>query len=224
MQTEYIAPIEFEAFLDQQSGERGIASFIQQRPQILYWALCGRSGHCRFVFHEFPLGNSFVADFVVLNSYSGVWEVKFVEFEPVDVPIFTKADVPAKRLAGAVKQADDWADYFEKNKNEVRRDLVRWAKSKDIPGYSDGDRPSNFSGHHLADPTTNLFDSHHIFIGRRANTSPEHHSRKGRLSQRHNVEVATYDRLLDLAKERYANPELWKIDGSLSLKKLLSTG
>ena len=153
MKPEYILPSEFEAFLDAQSGERGISALVRERPQMLYWALCGRSGHSRFVFHEFPLGNSFVADFVVLNSYSGVWEVKFVEFEPVDEPLFTQAGVPARRLAGAIKQADDWADYFEKNKNEVRKDLVRWAKSKDILGYSDGARPS---GKRLSDALPKL--------------------------------------------------------------------
>ena len=103
MKPEYVNPSDFQSFLDAQTGERQVADFIRQKPQVLYWALCGRSGHCRFVFHEFPLGSSFVADFVVLNSYSGVWEVKFVEFEPVDERIFTKAGVPAKRLAGAIK-------------------------------------------------------------------------------------------------------------------------
>lgn len=206
---EYVSPVEFEALLDGGSGERGLSELLGRKPQLLYWALCRMGGHSRYVFREFPLGNTYVADFAVLNSYSGVWEVKFVELEPVNDRLFTKAGVPAKRLAGAIKQVDDWAEYFEANKPQVRADLVRWAKAKDLLRYSDGDRPSNFSGHYLAHPQTNLFESFHIFMGRRASASEEEHRRKGQLSRRHNVEVATYDRFLDVVKSRYADAQYW---------------
>jgi hypothetical protein len=212
MKKEYLSPTEFESFLDGQQGERSISEFIRERPQILYWTVSGRGGHCRYVFREFPLGSSYVADFAVVNSYSGVWEVKFVELEPVNHKLFTKAGVPSQRLAGAVKQIDDWAAYFDQNKHQVRADLVRWAKTKDILGYSEGERPCNFSGHRLADPSTNLFESFHIFIGRRGATSEVDHSRKATMSRRHNVEVATYDRLVDLVKYRYANVQAWQLD------------
>lgn len=207
---EYIAPLDFRAFLDGEKGERGISDFLRGRPEVLYWTLCRAGGHSRFVFREFPLGSSYVADFAVLNSYSGVWEVKFVELEPVDDRFFTRAGVPARRLAGAIKQVDDWAQYFEANKPQVRADLVRWAKNRDLLKYSDGDHPSNFSGHCLADPQTNLFESFHIFIGRRHEATPDDQGRKGRLSRRHSVDVASYDRLLDLANDRYANAAYWQ--------------
>lgn len=202
---EYVAPAEFKALLDSEAGERGLSEFLRTKPQLLYWALCRTGGHCRYVFREFPLGSSHVSDFAILNSYSGVWEVKFVELEPVGERLFTNAGVPVRRLAGAVKQVEDWADYFETNKPQVRADLARWAKTKDLLRYCDGDRPSNFSGQLLADPGTNLHESFHIFIGRRAATEDAEHKRKGQMSRRHNVEVATYDRLLDVVNDRYAN-------------------
>jgi hypothetical protein len=108
-----------------------------------------------------------------------------------------------------MKQVDDWAEYFDTNKPQVRADLVRWAKAKDLLGYSDGDQPSNYSSDYLADPHTNLFESFHIFMGRRAGISEDEQRRKGQLSRRHNVEVATYDRFLDVIKSRYANVEHW---------------
>ena len=45
----------------------------------------------------------------MLNSYSGAWEDMFVELEPVGDPVFTKAGVPGRRLAGALKQVEDWS-------------------------------------------------------------------------------------------------------------------
>ena len=92
MPPEYIKPEEFEAFLDAQKGERGISEFLKNRPQILYWTLCGGGGgHCRYVFREFPLGSSYVADFVVVNSYSGVWEVMFIGSTRITVGHFSPA-------------------------------------------------------------------------------------------------------------------------------------
>jgi hypothetical protein len=61
----------------------------------------------------------------------------------------------------------------------------------------------------LADPSTYLAVSSHIFVGRRSALSPDEHSKKGRYVSRHNVEVATYDRILDLVRERYKDTEYW---------------
>jgi hypothetical protein len=208
---EYIKPSDFEEFLDQQKGERGMSSFLEKRPQILYWCLCGTGGHTRFVFREFPIGTQYVADYVVVNSYSGLWQVKFVELEPVDDLVFTKKGTPTKRFAEAIKQADDWAEYFENNKNQIRQELVRWAKDKDILGYdSDDDNPVNYSGNYLVDPNSSLWESFHIIIGRRDKLSSKSHHRKATYHKRHNIDVRSYDMLLDLVNTRYANSEYWQ--------------
>ncbi|HEY3520239.1 MAG TPA: Shedu anti-phage system protein SduA domain-containing protein [Rhodanobacteraceae bacterium] len=205
---EYQCPTEFEEFLDSAKGERAICRRIAERSQILYWALC-TGGHDRYVFKEFPLGNSYVVDFAVLNSHSGSWQVTFVEFEPIDAKLFTRSGVPSKRLASALKQVDDWAEYFAQHKPQIRADLVRWAKKKDILGYASGNEPCNFSGDRLADPSTSLFDQYCIFIGRRLLSSSEDLRRKSMFQSRHNVEIATYDRLLDLVRQRYRDPYLF---------------
>lgn len=211
MLPEYIHPKEFETFLDSQTGERGISEFLMNRPQILYWTMCGGGGgHCRYVLREFPLGSSYVADFVVLNSYSGIWEAMFIELEPVDANLYTRDNNPAKRLATAIKQVDDWAEYCSDHKDLVRADLVRWAKTKDILGYSGGKRPMNFSGDYLADPASYLKFSFYIFIGRRNAISQDHHRRKAAYSSRHSIEIASYDRMLDLSRIRYQDPSVWQ--------------
>lgn len=202
---EYTSPEEFSGRLDAETGERGMQKLLEGRPQILYWALCRAGGHYRCVFREFPLGSRYKADFVVLNSYSGVWEVIFVELEPVDDRILTKAGLPTKRLAGAIKQVQDWRDYFESHKEAVRADLVRWARTKDILGYSDPRVISNHSCNYLESSGTYLKDQYKVIIGRRKVLDASGHQRKARYSDR--VEVMTYDRLKDLVDLRYRDEE-----------------
>ena len=181
-------------------------------PQILYWTLSRGGGHDRYVFREFPLGSRYKVDFVVLNSYSGSWQVNFIELEPVDCRPLTKSGIPSARLAGALKQVEDWADYFSNNKEQVRADLVRWAKEKDILGYSNRSEPCNFSGQFLAHPSTYISDHYTIFVGRREMLEAQQQKQKARYTQRYNVEVASYDRLLDLVRDRYKNKEFWLRD------------
>ncbi|HJU06967.1 MAG TPA: Shedu anti-phage system protein SduA domain-containing protein, partial [Rhodanobacteraceae bacterium] len=122
MQREYISVEDFASYLEKQKGERGISELLRTHPQLLYWTFCRASGHDRYVLREFPLGSRFVTDYVILNSYSGVWEVMFFELEPVECRPFTKAGVPSKRLAAAIKQIDDWSEYFSSHKGLIRED------------------------------------------------------------------------------------------------------
>lgn len=207
--TEYIHPDEFRAWLDSQSGERGALEFFTNRPQTLYWTFCRAGGHCRFLFKEFPLGSRYKVDFVILNSYSGAWEVMFIELEPVDDQVFTKQGVPSKRLAGAIKQVDDWAEYFDVNKSQVRSDLVLWAQSKDILKYDTREFICNMSGDYLCDPETYLKESFHIVIGRRDNISRPSHKRKATYTTKHGIEIVSYDRITELVNMRYQSPEPW---------------
>ncbi|QTL34937.1 Shedu anti-phage system protein SduA domain-containing protein [Pseudoalteromonas viridis] len=205
----YIDPKEFSDFLDSQKGEREISKFIEENPEVLYWTFCRLSGHCRFMFREFPLGSQYIADYVILNSYSGVWEVMFIELEPVDDPVFNKSGTPSQRFAGSIKQVDDWAEYFDMHREQIRADLVKWAKSKDMLGYSRSERISNMSGDYLADPSSYLRDSYHILIGRRDEISRAGHKRKAMYKSRHSIEVISYDRIKDLVELRYSDPKPW---------------
>lgn len=202
--TDYISPKDFSQFLDETKGEREVSKYLEQHSQILYWTLCRASGHCRFVFREFPLGSDYKVDYVIVNSYSGVWEMMFIELEPVDDPVFTKAGVPTKRLAGAIKQLGDWKEYVDMHKDSVRATLVKWAEhGKDILGYSGVEHISNYSGDYLADPASYLADSYHIVIGRRDNVSRSGHKRKASYTLQHRMEIMSYDRILDLVRDRY---------------------
>jgi hypothetical protein len=185
-------------------SERSVVAYMQSAPWIPYWTFCASSGHDRYAIFEFPLGNAYKCDLLLLNSYSGSWEALFIEFEPVGDRVFTKAGVPTKRLAAAQKQVDEWSTFIERNRELVRADMVRYAKAKDRLLYSvRKGEPSNMSGQRLADPTTYIVIRYKIVIGRSSVMSPEALALAGRYRSSRNAEVVSYDRLLHLAERRY---------------------
>lgn len=161
----------------------------------------------RYVLPEFPLGSQFCADIVILNAYSGVWQAFFIELEPVDDPVFTKAGIPSNRLATAIRQVDDWRAYIQQNHDTVRRDLVRWAMERDTLRYSSKPEPFNYSGDYLADPRTRISIRYKVVIGRSSGLGREVRERMGRYTDQHDIELVSYDRLLRLAERRYGGAE-----------------
>jgi antiviral defense system Shedu protein SduA len=181
--------------------------YLRHNPWVLYWTLCSAGGHSRYVLPGFPLGARYKTDFALVNSYSGAFEVFFVELEPPGDCAFTRAGNPSKRLAGAIKQVDDWRAFFELYQHEVRVTLVSWTKRKDVLGYHPKSEPFNYAGQRLSDPEAPLLDKYLIVIGRSGHQSAETRHRAGRFGRGHSVEVVSYDRLLGLAQRRYASEE-----------------
>lgn len=193
---------EFRAVLEN-PGERMASAYLRANPRVLYWTLCSTGGHDRYLFSEFAIGSQYVADVVILNSYSGAWEAYFIELEPAGDAVFTKAGTPTRRLAGALQQIDDWREYVDQNGDQLRRDFVRWAKSHDRLGYSSGANPSNYSGDRLADPKTVILFKYAVVIGRSSSMTVHARSLSGRHAKHHFVEILSYDRFLHLAERRY---------------------
>lgn len=197
----------FRQILATSSGEREVVQFLRRAPWIPYWTFCVASGHSRYAIFEFPLGSVYKCDLLILNSYSGVWKGYFIEFESVDDPVFTRRGVPSRGLAVAQRQIDDWRQFVAENLPVLRTDMVRCAKRSDCLGYTDRRmNPSNFSGDLLGDPTSHFAATYVIVIGRSSKMDKERRSLLGRYRSGHDVEIVTYDRLLNLAQRRYGEP------------------
>ena len=69
---------ELQKIIDETTGERKVSSFLARNPNIIRWAVCRTGGHSTYVLREFPFGSRYKADFIVANSYSGVWEVNLI--------------------------------------------------------------------------------------------------------------------------------------------------
>jgi hypothetical protein len=199
-----ITPEIFNEFLNSNFDERAALKFFGNYPWPIFWTLCTTGGHFNYMFKEFPLGNRHVCDFVIVNCFSGLWEIKFIELEPIGEKLFTNKGVFAKRLNGAIAQVSDWKGYFETNKASVIDDLCLWMMKKDILKYHEGqENPSNYSGNHFRDPQTYVRSDYHVFIGKSGTISQKDNSRKARMSDNLSVEIATYDRILRVVHSRY---------------------
>lgn len=187
-----------------ENGERKIKSFLKNNPSLIYWTFCVSGGHKNYIFSEFAVGNQYKSDLVVLHSYSGAFEAHFIELEPIGDKLFNKNRTPSKALRKATLQIDDWRDYIKRNGDSLRKDLVRWAKTKDLlnPQNPNFD-PSNYAKEILADPSTSIYYSFHIIIGKRENLIKEKRELKNRYKEFHNIDVGSYDRFLDTATQKY---------------------
>ena len=164
-----------------------------------------------YVLHEFPIGIGYKADFVVAYSYSGTWEVHFIELEPVDDAVITRAGRPTKRLSSAISQLGDWRDYVDRNRPAIQRDLAVWCRKKDILKFIPFTfEPSNCTGDHLKDPAVFVRWHYEIVIGRRRGLDMESRRKLNQLRYSGDIEIRSYDLFLDIARNldrSEANPK-----------------
>jgi hypothetical protein len=174
--------------------EREITPWLKNNPAVL-----GKLAHARYphVFQNFPVGTR-KPDFVVLDSFSGGWEVTMIELEPPSEQLFTKSGHPAKRLAGAIKQVDDWRSYVEKNRQEVLRRLSEYYMTKDLTYGTKTSLPTDCGGIPLSDVQSVVMWSYVIVIGRRDLLSASDSAKKAEYRSAHGIEIATYDGLVSI--------------------------
>lgn len=184
-----------------EKGERSAVSGIKLFPQTLFWTTVTSGGHSKFVLYEFPLGSRYKADFVVVWSCSGKWEVTFVECENTDDKLINKNGTQTQRLNQAISQLADWRDYLANNKLQVQQDLAKWCATKDILCFSSGAYICNESGQQLSDINTVVDFKFKIIMGRRDNYSPEARKKMAQLESISGFSFSTYDRLLSSALE-----------------------
>ncbi|EGQ9137403.1 MULTISPECIES: Shedu anti-phage system protein SduA domain-containing protein [Vibrio harveyi group] len=184
-----------------EKGERSAMSGIKSCPSTLFWTTVSSGGHSKFVLYEFPLGSKYRADFVVVWSCSGKWEITFIECENTDDRIVNKNGTPSQRFNQAISQLGDWRDYLSNNKLQVQQDLAKWCAEKDILGFSSGEYISNESGQLLSDMDTIVDFKFKIIMGRRENYSTEARKKVAQLESTSGFSFSTYDRLLSSALE-----------------------
>lgn len=194
--------------LSHSEGEREIVPFLKKNPSLLFWTYCTTGGHSNYILHEFPFGSRYKADFVILFSFSGGWEVHLIELERVRDKVFTRNRTPARALNDALKQIKDWQEYIRRNDNNFRMDLADWAKRRDILKESERKYAlSSESGLLLKDPETYVGYQYHIVIGRRV--AIDHDIRNLMNRYRYDsIDIGTYDKFIDIAERMDRNSSL----------------
>jgi len=183
--------------LGSSTGERRVHQFLKQNADIVFGAFSRMGGHQQYVIAQFPFGSNYVADFVVVFSYSGAWEVHFIELEPPADDVITKSGRPTKRLNSAISQIGDWKDFVEQNRALVQKDLSDWCRKRALCGS----HKSGSSPHGLIAGSTEYEMSvdfeYHIVIGRRKGVTNEKRRKMHQLQ--HDGRICTYDGFVDIA-------------------------
>jgi hypothetical protein len=190
-------------------GERELCKFLKANPFVLIESL-GFLGTPERVIAEFPLGNNYVADFVVVAPFSGSMEVRFIEIEPPNERFFTREGTLARRANKALEQINSWRTYIEKNRQQFMRDLENYARDRDlVQSHDQDDKLMCSAGLEIHHPCMTFFFSFEIVMGRRDSLSREHLEKKAAFSQHNGVHLTSCDRLLDGAAKIDLHPEFY---------------
>jgi Domain of unknown function (DUF4263) len=198
--------------LNQTRREREIHDFLKKEPWIVWATFMRSGGHSKYVIPEFSVGKH-RADFVVMKSFSGGWNIAFIELKSVDEKPFTKGEIPSKDLRGAIKQIDDWKTFQDCERASLCSHLADAAQKYDIlyPEQNLAREPSCVKMP-LRDPRTYLCFEYFIVMGRRSNFDEDENliHVKSRFFSHHEVEILTYDRFIQTAEDLQQQNERYK--------------
>jgi hypothetical protein len=190
---------DFGKILDSAKTEEEVQSFLVKHHIIM------TSGWEKIVLvPKLRLGSEHVTDFAAFGRASGTTYVTLIELEPANIRPFTKAGQPARRLAGALKQVADWR-YWIRNYERYFLDIIR--KEIQNRGLSlHGAYPPPFPPPD-SDGKSIYYRRKYgylIVIGRRTLMSDDDlKARASFLDQISDLEIITYDRLVDRLKDMW---------------------
>lgn len=194
----------FETIIDlNDTNERTILKFINQYgnyhiiASILYQYNFGHHG--AYVFREFKLGTSYVADYLIIGKSSGGYEFIFVELQKPKGNITKKDGTFGSDIRDGLDQIDDWKRWLDSNYSTLYENFKKY-KNKNI--------------HKLDNETRILTDEfikydstrmHFVVVaGRRSDFKANQevtYSLKRALKKERNINLIHYDNLVDLSKK-----------------------
>ncbi len=198
---------DLEEILDRGTGERELLAFLKENPFIIIESL-SFLGNPTIVVAEFPVGQSFKADFMVIARYSGAFDIKFIEVEPPKEKFFNKDGTLSRRANKAFEQVNSWATYIKKNRTEVLHAIKKYGTEKDLIR---GPRKSLTctAGKSLFDPIVHVGFNYDILMGRREDLSEKDWERKTAFLENNRVQFVTCDRLFEGADKIDRNPNIY---------------
>jgi len=190
---------EFNKVLESSTGERAAHSFLKKNKHLIVMAF-----NPAWNFHtcvpEFSMGRDFRSDFLILSAHSVHWYAIFIELKRVGDRLYLKNGTPSKALREAENQIHEWNEWIRLNESYLRRSFADILRSEDAPAMC------SLSGKYLDGATeiTNMptyvdFD-YRVVIGRRGALIEAEQRARTMNSTFSGPQIATYDRLLDMAK------------------------
>ena len=183
-----------------QAGERSIQRALEKHPLVIYRAIT-EGGH-GYVVAQFEAGNEYRADFLLISTFSGGFDIHFVELEPPSAKLFQKNGKVTAVLAGALRQIELWKRFERVAAKEsyLLQQIDKAATTRDLlnPQWR-GDPLICNAGFPITHEIVARNYQYHIIIGRRGDLNPDELSRKANFRQTFDVELITYDRLIESA-------------------------
>jgi len=184
--------------LERNSTEREIHSYLKGHPLLIRNAFNTWAWNKVITESEFELGNSYRVDFLVLSADSGQWHANFVELKSHREAPFTKDGIPSKALNVALAQLQDRILWIEGNQPTFRQSLAGLFETHKVAAQCSHSDLHTRAATEIVDMRTHISFQYFVMIGRRNMISTEYSKRRHINSQ---VKVATYDRLIDVAKK-----------------------
>ncbi len=204
-------------FLDSTKGEREVHHFLKQNPALVWGMFCNAGGHSDYVISEFRIREKYRCDFVVMQSYSGAWDVHLIELEPVDSMLFKASDEkPERRFRSGIDQIEDWKRLIKTEEVTFKNCLADTAMKHDLfqPEYNLNEEPSSMAGDELRNSKTVIWYNYHIVIGRSSELNNHQKYLKSMYQPVNDIKVHTYDRLLRVAEAVDSNVPMYEVDKS----------
>jgi hypothetical protein len=206
--------------LDQTKGEREIHAFLKKEPLLVWATFMDCSRHSDYVISEFSLGGKHRTDFVIMQSFSGGWNVVFVELEAVDKKPFDRKKinqkqeikVPSDSLGIAIAQIKDWRRFEEGDGATLRSNLADAAQKYDTlyPERNLAREPWCVKMP-LRDPKTYLCCKYFIVMGKRSHFDENLIHEKSNFPKDYSgIELLTYDRFIEAAEKLEQQNECYK--------------
>ncbi len=188
---------DFKKLLDSEITERAILNFINENKfynivgSIFQGYLFGH--HQAFMFKEFELTSTYMADYVLIGKSSGGYSFIFIELENPYGQITTKSGEFGNTFRKGIKQVEDWDSWLEANYSSLRLIFDKY-KNPRI------DLPKEFFS--LDKSRLNYV----VIAGRRTDFLEKTYEQKRKYLKRNNINIMHYDNLFDsfvnLLKER----------------------
>jgi Domain of unknown function (DUF4263) len=173
--------------IERATEEADMQRFLEQNPGMLIQHLGG--GHGRWVVPHPRLGSQHVPDFVIGDQDSTGRQWVAVELEGPQRPMFNRSGDPSRYVWHAIRQIIDWRVWLEFN--------------RDYAG-----RPPDEDGLGLEDISPSLPGL--IIVGRRRPLDNRRKAFRRGLARQLNIEIHSYDWLVERAESRVASLELTK--------------
>ena len=174
----------FEMVLDTAVREEDVQQFLTENPFLLAEQL----PHCHHVIPKFRFGGEYVCDFLLPEMASSGTTWVLVELEPVNAQLVTASGQLAERVRVGLQQVRDWRDWLLNN-----RDMAIRPRSKNGLGFGEIESVWGW-----------------LVVGRRTQVSSRFNQLRSQVLNDSNIEIMTFDRILERFRARAVHWEGWE--------------